>query len=72
MSWSNTAFEKIEKILFGQKVKRYFDKIISKKFKKGIDKRSHMWYTSTEKEAERSPFSPCRLASMVQYSIYKL
>ena len=29
-----------------------------------------LWYTFTEKEVERSPFSPCRMASMVQYSIF--
>ena len=28
-------------------------------------------YTFTEKEAERSPFSPCRNASTVQYLIFR-
>ena len=44
-------------------VKKYF--FISKK---GIDNETKLWYTFTEKEAERSPFSPCRKASTVQYS----
>jgi hypothetical protein len=51
-----------------KKAKKYFIENISKKIKKGIDRRTDMWYTLMEKEAERSPFSPCRIASMVQYS----
>ena len=47
-------------------------KNITKIFKKGIDKTQNMWYHIQVNEAERSPFSPCRTASLVDKTIARL
>ena len=50
--------------------KMFFEKYFLFFCEKGIDIQIELWYTFTEKEAEHTPFSPCRKASMVQYSIF--
>ena len=56
---------------FGQNANVFVKKIFLKNVKKGIDIWMWSWYNTTEKEAEQSPFSPCRIASMVQYLIFR-